>query len=73
MRKQLALQVVMVISIIGILFSGFLSYEELFAGSCNLGFVTCGAKIGSLPACVYGLVMYLTVFIVAFLGDRSSK
>ena len=71
--KQNSLFVIMVISIIGILFSGFLSYRELFTPSCNIGFVACGAKVGTLPACVYGLVMYTVVFLVSFLGYRSKK
>lgn len=73
MLKTTALRVIMVISAIGILFSGFLSYRELFLGNCNLGFVSCGASVGGLPACVYGLVMYLIVFAVSFLGYRSKK
>jgi uncharacterized membrane protein len=71
--KQNSLLVTMVISVAGVLFSGFLSYKELFVGNCNLGFVSCGATVGSLPACVYGFVMYSIVFIVSFLGYRSKK
>jgi uncharacterized membrane protein len=71
--KQNSLLVIMVISVIGVLFSGFLSYRELFAGSCNLGFVSCGATVGSIPACIYGLLMYSLVLIVSVLGYRSKK
>jgi len=71
--KQNSLLAIIVISIIGVLFSGFLSYRELFLGNCNLGFVSCGATVGSVPACVYGLLMYSLVLIVSVLGYRSKK
>ncbi|MDD5415946.1 MAG: hypothetical protein PHE48_02995 [Candidatus Daviesbacteria bacterium] len=76
MVKERALKVILIISLIGILFSGFLSYQELFVGSCNFLFVSCGVNskpIAGLPACVYGLVMYLVVFIVSLLGLHSKK
>lgn len=73
LTKQNSLLVIIVISIIGVLFSGFLSYRELFLGNCNLGFVSCGATVGSVPACVYGLLMYSLVLIVSVLGYRSKK
>ncbi|OGD84738.1 hypothetical protein A2165_03135 [Candidatus Curtissbacteria bacterium RBG_13_40_7] len=76
MSGKTALKIILVISIAGLLFSGFLSYRELFLGDCDLGFVSCGTKTGpifGLPACVYGFVMYLIVFVVSFLGLRSKK
>ncbi len=76
MTKQLALKTIIVISLGGMLFSGFLSYRELFAGSCNLGFVRCGVNTGpifGMPACVYGLVMYTVVFITSLLGYKSKQ
>lgn len=77
MAKETALKVIMVISIAGILFSGYLSYYELFVpGGCGEAIVSCGTKgfdIAELPACVYGLVMYLIVFVVSVLGLRSQS
>lgn len=76
MTGKTALKIILVISIVGLLFSGFLSYRELFSGECDLGLVSCGTKTGSvigLPACVYGFFMYFVVFIVSFLGLRSKK
>ena len=64
MTGKTALKIILVISIVGLLFSGFLSYRELVGGDCNLGFVSCGTKTGlilGLPACVYGFFMYLVV------------
>ena len=76
LKKQTALKAIMVISIIGVIFSGILSYREIFLGNCNLGFVRCGVNTGpifGLPACVFGLAMYLTVFTISLIGYRSEK
>jgi len=73
MSKQTSLKIIGGISIIGVLFSGFLSYRELFLGSCDLSFVSCGASVAGLPACVYGLVMYTGVLIVSLIGLKAKK
>ncbi len=52
------------------LFSGYLSYGELFKKSCYMG--GCSLVAG-YPACVYGFVMYLIVFIVAILGLKHKN
>ena len=72
MEKENALRIVFVISVIGILFSGFLSYEEIFRKSCAIG--GCSYVLG-FPACVYGFFMYLIVFIVSLSGlySRNGK
>jgi uncharacterized membrane protein len=75
MKKEVALKTIMWISIAGLLFSGYLSYTELFAGFCGaatLGMGTC-TNVLQIPACVYGFVMYLIVFIISILGLRSKK
>lgn len=69
MAQVNALQIILVISVAGILFSGYLSYHELFAKKCKFG---CSTKhIVGLPPCVYGLVMYAIVFLVALLGLQA--
>jgi uncharacterized membrane protein len=70
MKKQTALKVVMWLSVLGMLFSGYLSYTELVQKFCALG--TC-TNVAGVPACVYGFVMYLIVFIVSILGIKSKK
>ena len=66
MPYKQTLQVVLVIAIAGILFSGYLSYYELFVPEgCQDAIVSCGEKkvtIATLPACVYGFIMYSIVF-----------
>lgn len=71
MKSKTSLKTILAISIAGILFSGYLSYTELFRKTCALG-GTC-ASIGSVPACVYGFFMYLIVLIIAILGLKSSE
>lgn len=70
MKSKTVLTVILIISIAGILFSGYLSFSELFAKSCPLG--GCSNLLG-LPICVYGLVMYILVFIFSLIGLSSKK
>ena len=70
MKPETALKSIMWISIAGLLFSGYLSYMELSTGTCALG-ETC-SKVFSVPACVYGFVMYLVVLIISILGLRKA-
>lgn len=68
-KPRTALMTIFVIAIAGILFSGYLSYGELFTDGCGLG-CTSGdeGNILGVPVCVYGLTMYIIVFIVTVLG-----
>lgn len=74
MKQKTAMLVALGVSIVGMFFSGFLSYRELFLNSCDLGFVRCGGgniDLG-LPACVYGLMMYTVLVIVLGLGLKRK-
>ena len=74
MKKQTALKTLFWISLVGVLFSGYLSFTEIFHQVCGLGVLgSCGTKVFTLPSCVYGLVMYLAIFIIAILGLKSKK
>lgn len=70
MKPKLSLLIILIISIAGMLFSGYLSYGELFKKSCYLGGCS---MVAGYPACVYGFVMYLIVFIIALLGLRKNN
>lgn len=74
MKKELALKIILIISIIGMLFSGYLSYKELFAESCTSGcrLSANSSTIGGIPVCVYGFVMYFLVFIITILGLKKT-
>lgn len=77
MSKTLALKIIFGIAIAGVLFSGYLSYYELFVPEgCSAAAISCGTKvvtIASLPACVYGLVMYTIVLIISGLATFGKK
>ena len=75
MKKQVALKIIMWIAVAGMLFSGYLSYTELFAGYCGasqLGLGVC-TNVLQIPACIYGFVMYTIVLTVSILGLKSKK
>lgn len=65
-----ALKSILVISIAGLLFSGYLSYGELFLKSCPVG--GCSVLLG-VPVCVYGFVMYLLVFSISLMALVTKK
>jgi len=70
MKKQTALKTLFTISLAGALFSGYLSYTEIFQQTCLLG--TCNAKVFTLPSCVYGFVMYATGIVISLMGMKGK-
>jgi len=69
MKKQTSLKIILWISILGLLFSGYLSYGELFAKKCyavSLGLGQC-TNVAGIPACVFGFVMYLVILIITII------
>lgn len=57
------MKTVLVIAVVGVAFSGFLSYYEIFVQETALD---------SLPACVYGLFLYILLLIFVIVGLRST-
>lgn len=70
MNKQTSLKIIFWISLIGILFSGYLSFSEIFLKNCVLG--AC-IKVGPIPSCVFGLLMYIIIFIVSIRGTSYKE
>lgn len=72
MSARGALKGVLAISLLGVAFSGSLTYRELSSGigGCRVG--EPGTILG-YPACVYGLAMYLVLVALASFGLRSDK
>ncbi len=65
-KKESALGIrkaILVIAIVGVLFSGSLSYYELFMQD---------TEFTELPACVYGLIMYVTILIFSICSVRKQ-
>jgi uncharacterized membrane protein len=71
MEKNVALKITLGISVVGMLFSGYLSYGELFQRVCPVG-GGCSFVLGA-PSCVYGFVMYAVVFVVSLLGLQAKR
>jgi hypothetical protein len=52
---------------------------EIFRGGCTDAIVKCSVgdkpvvDLGTLPACVYGLIMYMIIFVVTLLGFKGKK
>jgi len=69
-----ALKIIFVITIIGVIFSGTLTYKEFF-GSSAISCPSPGAPgtVFGYPACVYGFFMYLILAIVSGWALFSKK
>lgn len=70
MEVKKPLKTILIISIIGALFSGYLSYIELASETCKLGGCT---SLFGMPACVYGFVIYFIILIISLAGMRNEK
>ena len=69
MDSRLALKIIFLISAGGLIFSGVLSYQELFGTSA----ITCPAPgapgtVFGYPACVYGFFMYAAIVAISAAG-----
>lgn len=67
-------------SVLGVLLSGYLSYQTLFAPEgCGQALMTCGTdpvRFFGVPQCILGFVFFLAVGVVSALGaltDKGSK
>jgi len=73
MRPLRALKIILGLSLFGTLFSGVLTWKELFGASA----MSCPAPgapgtVFGYPACVYGFFMYVAVALVAAAGLRGA-
>ena len=71
MKKQTALKILFWVSLAGALFSGYLSYTEIFQQVCALGI--CSTTIFTIPSCVYGFAMYIVGLIISAIGLKSKN
>ncbi len=69
MKQKIALKIILLISIAGIMFSGYLSYYELAKKTCPVG--GCSSLLG-IPTCVYGLTMYAIIFVATIIGLKAK-
>jgi uncharacterized membrane protein len=73
MTTKRALQVIAVIGVLGMTFSGVLTYRELFAGAAACPAPGAAGTVFGYPACVYGFFMYLVLTAVAITGLRGAR
>lgn len=68
-----ALQLILGIGLVGLVFSGYLSYGELWAPKEGPACAPVGepGTVLGYPACVYGFFMYLAIVVVASVGLLS--
>ncbi len=65
------IQTILILSIAGFLFSGYLTAVKLFSGSCPLT-DGCTYFLG-FPSCLWGFLMFGTILVSAFLYMRAGK
>lgn len=68
-----ALQVILVLALAGLVFSGTLTYLEVFAGAAKCPSPGAPGTILGYPACVYGFFMYLAITITTIAGLRAGS
>ena len=71
-----ALQSIFGISLFGVVFSGVLTYRELFAGTAASPAPGAPGTVFGYPACVYGFLMYALIAAIAggaLWGPRPSR
>jgi len=64
-------KIIFIFSLIGFLFSGYLTFIKLFTGSCPLT-EGCPIFLG-YPACYYGFVLFLILLILSIMLMKNEK
>ena len=72
MKAKRWLQGALAISLFGAIFSGGLTYRELFAGAAKCPAPGAPGTVLGYPACVYGFVMYTALVVVCAFGLRAA-
>ena len=72
MKQKDAINIILLVSLLGVAFSGYLTLGTVLVGSCPLS-GECPYFLG-YPACDYGLIMFLIIFSssVAFLKTKYN-
>jgi hypothetical protein len=63
-------KIILILSLAGVLFAGWLTYGKLIAGTCPLT-EGCPYLLG-VPVCVYGLVFFGIIFIASLLQGMGK-
>ncbi len=75
MSMKHSLMTILGIAVAGLLFSGYLSYRELFAAAPVQSCPAVGAPgtIFGYPPCIYGFFMYGAIVVIAALGLATKR
>ena len=76
MTPRRALTLVLIFGLLGMAFSGVLTYGELFAASPDQATCPTVGEPGTVlgyPACVYGFFMYAVIVALAAFGLRAER
>ncbi len=73
MSMQRALQVILVLALAGVAFSGALTVREFTTQAPGCSAIGAPGTIFGYPPCIYGLVMYAATAVVAVLGLRAKR
>jgi uncharacterized membrane protein len=68
MNKKTLTTILILVTVAGLLFSGYLSYMELSGQGASCTITT---QILGLPTCVFGFMMYAIILLLAILIVRS--
>jgi len=70
MGKRSAIITILIVSILGVLFSGYLTYLELFKKICAFGYCV---TVNGIPTCLYGFILFFIILIASILGLASRR
>jgi hypothetical protein len=78
MQHKTAVVIVLIVALGGVIFSGYLSYTNLWGNGCEHSLISCGGakavKIFGQPTCVYGFFMFLIEVVLAiFALTKQNK
>jgi hypothetical protein len=73
MHSRRALQVILGLSLLGVVFSGTLTYRELCGTTAGCSVMGGPGTLFGFPVCVYGLLMYLLVAATAAMGLQRGR
>lgn len=79
MKQKTAAIIVLAVAIGGMIFSGYLSYTNLWGSGCQHAFISCGGAkkvlIFGQPTCVYGFFMFTieAIMAVVALAKKSYR
>jgi len=68
--------IVLIFSIVGVAFSGYLTYQNYSNEGCEEALINCGVEpieIFGLPTCLYGFVMFFIVAILSIILIQNQN